>query len=224
MTRTYHLITLFTLIASASFNAQAQSVIMYLDNEVWMDNPVGTVTTYTAVNSTWDVSYSYSLDVRSTLSEDGMFRGSCHNRVDNYPVVNCYTSTTLNSGSTYFNHGYHVVTATKHTFQSYNASYGSLCWNFPSTCWDDMYGYDILDNNPSYPWIVAPPEFVVFYDPVSPRTSREQSQVFQLETMTTRRAPSGLTRDYLLEYKAFIPYDNVPSPAPGDVCIGGLTP
>jgi hypothetical protein len=25
----------------------------------------------------------------------------------------------------------------------------------------------------------------------------------------------------LLEYKAFIPYDNVPSPAPGDVCIGG---
>lgn len=33
---TYHLITLFTLIASASFNAQAQSVIMFLDNEVWM--------------------------------------------------------------------------------------------------------------------------------------------------------------------------------------------
>jgi hypothetical protein len=40
----------------------------------------------------------------------------------------------------------------------------------------------------------------------------------ELQTLTRRTAPSGLFRDYPLDYKTFIPYDNVPTPVPGDVC------
>ena len=61
MTSLKYFLTLTALCVVGSCNLEAQSsVILYLENDVWMDTANSRVTSYVAVNSTWNVEYYYS--------------------------------------------------------------------------------------------------------------------------------------------------------------------
>jgi hypothetical protein len=91
-----------------------------------MDTANSRVTSYVAVNSTWNVEYYYTLDIRGTLYGGGQFQ-SCHIAVNNQPTVGCTINVVMNSGFEYVSQGYHSVYARYNTAQAYNAPPGSYC-------------------------------------------------------------------------------------------------
>lgn len=216
------------MIVSASA-AKSQDVILFLENAIYFDIIPDRAINYVAVNATWSVSYWYKLSVYSYLYENTHMRGHCNFTMDNYPVVGCSVpSVQLNAGSEYLSTGTHVVEAYFYSQEPYNVPPSHACSFLPSSCFDDAYGYNILDNRPSggtWPWQDTPPEWITFYDPVSPRTSVQESIMMILLTENKRTAP-GTSRDYYMQFKTFIPFDNVTS-IPGDVCSpipgGGAT-
>ncbi len=193
-----------------SFSLGLSGQYVQTQNEIWLDTWPGQAAGVSATVADYSVYYWYDLTIYSYMYENNTYRGNCFASSGGYYAVSCVIFSPLNPGSEYMNHAYHDVTTTYYAPGPVNVPYNSQCYY--SSCWWDYYGFSLVSTYPYYY-----PSFATYFAPGTqisiPYTS---SKTF--ETESRKRAPGNTGREYYLSYKAFIPYDNLTSGNPTDLC------